>query len=146
MDTQARRALMRSTLTCLRDLGPELKAAALADLKAAAPVSRFGDLPTLAELVTALARELADAEQAEAVRAIPLALGDEVTVVATASHYRPGETRREKLVKVGREYVSTDLGRYARDDGHGAYNWRLVRDDVVRVNRCFDGKGAPKGT
>ena len=146
MDTQARRALLRSTLTCLRDLAPDLKAAALADLKAAAPVTRYGDLPTLAQIVEALTRELADAEQAEAVRAIPLALGDEVTVVTTSSHFRPGETRREKLVKVGREYVTTDLGRYKRDDGDGPGNRRLMRDDLVRVNRCFDGKGAAKGT
>jgi hypothetical protein len=82
-------------------------------------------------------------------RAVPIAVGDEVTVVGINDRRNGGPTR-ERVVSIGRTLIHLGDGRaYRIEDGRWndrdyGFRYRVDPDDLARIKRDLVGKRPPK--
>ena len=157
MDADTRKQRLATALDALRDLAADY-AVAGGDFAMLAKLPSYRH-PTVAELIAAAITELDAWAQAEPARAVPIALGDEVTVQPEPPRFGAADTtpRRETLVRVTSAYIHTRRTyrvsadgqahtldeRYSRGLGTGDRAY-IIPDDVIRIQRCFAPKRAAK--
>lgn len=75
-------------------------------------------------------------------RAVPIKIGDAVRIT------RPWDRRStpwtERLKGVGPKWITTDRGKYSRDNGCDGHNAYVDPIDLERIRRCFPAKGGRK--
>jgi hypothetical protein len=114
-----------------------------AGLTIEASLMRHGD--ALAQCIEHGVAHVASMER----RAVPIAVGDEVTVVGINDRRNGGPTR-ERVVSIGRTLIHLGDGRaYRIEDGRWndrdyGFRYRVDPDDLARIKRDLVGKRPPK--
>ena len=114
-----------------------------AGLTIEASLMRHGD--ALAQCIEHGVAHVASMER----RAVPIAFGDEVTVVGINDR-RNGDPTRERVVSIGRTLIHLGDGRaYRIEDGRWndrdyGFHYRIDPDDLARIRRDLVGKRPPK--
>ena len=104
-----------------------------------------GTTDAVAACATRAAQHIASMER----RAVPIAFGDEVTVVGINDRRNGGPTR-ERVVSIRRTLIHLDDGRaYRIEDGRWndrdyGFRYRIDPDDLARIKRDLVGKRPPK--